>query len=118
MSSIGFRVETRESFADLLTQVVPKSRRVRVAEGSYLHWAGGSGEELWLQVDAAGEGLGVNPISLVNRPFRSPSRRGCVVTTRRCLTGRFTAGRIRPRAEWTGTIRSCLTVRTFRPTRI
>jgi hypothetical protein len=61
MSSIGFRVETRESFSDLLAQVVPQSRRVPVADGSYLLWTGGGGEELWLQIDAAGEGLGMSP---------------------------------------------------------
>lgn len=29
--------------------------------GTYLRWMGGSGEQLWLQLDESGEGVGMNP---------------------------------------------------------
>lgn len=60
-STLGFDVQTQESFVALATQVATQTQPIPVRAGQYLRWVGGSGEELWLQTDEADDLVGMNP---------------------------------------------------------
>lgn len=61
LSAIGFSVETQEDFVSLAEQAAQAARTVPLGAGQYLRWSGGNGEDLWLQLDAAGDLIGMNP---------------------------------------------------------
>jgi hypothetical protein len=60
-STIGFSVESQDDFVELAQQVVGQAQAIPAKGGEYLRWKGGGGEELWLQVDRAGDLIGMNP---------------------------------------------------------
>lgn len=60
-STIGFDVQTQEGFVALARQVAEQAQAIPAKPGQYLRWTGGSGEELWLQIDADGDLIGMNP---------------------------------------------------------
>lgn len=61
LSSIGFPVERPEDLGELAEQVGPKASALAVKDGTYFRWTGSGGEELWLQVNADRELIGINP---------------------------------------------------------
>jgi hypothetical protein len=61
LSTIGFDVPTQESLVRLLEQLLPASTRIKARGGHYRLWRGRSGEEMWIQLDRAGDVVGVAP---------------------------------------------------------
>ncbi len=61
LSSIGFRIEKEEDFARLAAELSRRAVEVPVKGGRYLRWSGGGGEQLWLQLNARRELIGMNP---------------------------------------------------------
>ena len=45
----------------MVGRVADRADTIHVAEGQYLKWAPPSGEQLWLQVKANGDAMGMNP---------------------------------------------------------
>lgn len=45
----------------LAQRVASDAKVIRARGGNYMHWRGGDGEELWLQVDAKNELIGMQP---------------------------------------------------------
>ena len=60
-SSLGFEVSSGEDLAALASRVADRADTIHVADGQYLKWAPPSGEQLWLQVKANGDAMGMNP---------------------------------------------------------
>jgi hypothetical protein len=60
-STIGFAVDSGDDVETLLQQVAPLAHRIPAKGRTYLRWAGHCGEELWIQLDRAGQVLGANP---------------------------------------------------------
>jgi len=60
-STIGFDIQTPEDFVAVAEQVATQAHAVPAKGGHYLRWIGGSGEEVWLQVDESGDFVGMNP---------------------------------------------------------
>ena len=61
LSSIGFRVENAKELARLAEELSLKAETIAVKTGKYLRWAGPGGEQLWLQINARRELVGINP---------------------------------------------------------
>lgn len=61
LSALGFDVRTPEELVALARRVADRTEEHRVAAGRYLRWQGGGGEELWLQMSAAGALVGMHP---------------------------------------------------------
>ena len=61
LSSIGFPVETGEEFSRLAEKLSSKAEPISVKKGKYLRWSGAGGEELWLQMNAKRELVGLSP---------------------------------------------------------
>ncbi len=59
--SIGFPLESAEEFGRLAEKLSSKAEPISVKRGKYLRWAGAGGEELWLQVNAKRELVGMSP---------------------------------------------------------
>ncbi|HEC82990.1 MAG TPA: hypothetical protein ENI46_00720, partial [Firmicutes bacterium] len=59
--AIGLPVESAEEIEQLLDRVVDKCESLDVEGGRYLYWSAPSGAELWIQVDADGNYIGLNP---------------------------------------------------------
>ena len=59
--AIGFPVATQEDAERLAEQVRPQTAGTPVEAGTYLRWAPGSGEELWLRLDRHGRVTGLAP---------------------------------------------------------
>jgi len=59
--AIGLPVESAEEIERLLDRVVDKCESLDVEGGRYLYWSASSGAELWIQVDADGNYIGLNP---------------------------------------------------------
>lgn len=76
LSSIGFPLERPEELGELADRVGPNASALAVKKGRYFRWTGSGGEELWLQVNAHGELIGINP------HFDGQSRIRVGVTTR------------------------------------
>lgn len=60
-STIGFDVKTLEDAAALARMLIDDAQSIRTNAGQYLRLRGGNGEEVWLQVNAKGEVVGINP---------------------------------------------------------
>jgi hypothetical protein len=60
-STLGFEVQSGQELYALMQQVAGQAQTIRVRRGRYLWWAGGSGEELWIQTDTHGRIVGANP---------------------------------------------------------
>jgi hypothetical protein len=54
-------VETKDDLLALATEVAAKAEPIAAKGGSYLHWRGAAGEELWMQLDRSGDLIGMNP---------------------------------------------------------
>jgi hypothetical protein len=60
-STIGLTVATDQDFLALAERVAASATAIPVKGGRYLRWTSNSGAELWLQVDADGDLIGMNP---------------------------------------------------------
>ncbi len=60
-SIIGFALESQEQLVTLARRVCAVAEPIRCGERRYLRWRGGSGEELWIQVNEDGALIGMNP---------------------------------------------------------
>jgi hypothetical protein len=60
-STIGFPLETPDDFPALAKRVADSSEVLPCPGGSYLHWVGASGAELWVQLDEGGRFLDIQP---------------------------------------------------------
>lgn len=61
LSTIGFDLHTHEDFVALANRVASDAETIVCANGQYRRWAGGHGEELWLQIDRESALIGMNP---------------------------------------------------------
>ncbi|MCB9046867.1 MAG: hypothetical protein H6550_12115 [Chitinophagales bacterium] len=60
-SCIGFPVQDKDSFFELINKVYPLGVQYRVNEGAYILYSDSSGAQLWMQVNSSGQLIGVNP---------------------------------------------------------
>jgi hypothetical protein len=60
-STIGLPINTDEELMDCVNRVFPQSESIPTGVGTYMRWADPSGAELWLQLNAENELIGVNP---------------------------------------------------------
>ena len=60
-STLGFQLATPDDFPALAKRVAGSSEVLPCPGGSYLHWKGDSGAELWVQVDDNGRFLDIQP---------------------------------------------------------
>jgi hypothetical protein len=60
-STIGFDLRDQEDFVALANRVGSAAETIACANGRYLCWNRGRGEELWLQVDHEDTLIGMNP---------------------------------------------------------
>jgi hypothetical protein len=60
-STIGFPITTMQEAEDTANRVAPQATSISVKGGTYLRWAPGSGEELWLLRNRRGALIGLNP---------------------------------------------------------
>jgi hypothetical protein len=60
-STIGLPITTDNELIELIERVMDAAERLPTPLGTYLRWADPSGAELWIQLNAAGELVGVNP---------------------------------------------------------
>jgi hypothetical protein len=75
-STLGFQIEREQDFVSLAEQVAAEAESIKVKDGTYLRWTGAGGEELWLQLNAQDEVVGMHP------HFSGPSRIKARVTGR------------------------------------
>lgn len=61
LSTIGFEIRDEADFVRLAETIAPLAKVVPANHGRYLRWGEDDGEQLWLQVDEAGELIGMNP---------------------------------------------------------
>jgi hypothetical protein len=61
LSSIGMPVKSQEDFRNLVERIADSCASIDLPHGRYLHWASKSGAELWLQVDANNDFVGMTP---------------------------------------------------------
>jgi GNAT superfamily N-acetyltransferase len=61
LSSMGFQLESEADFVKLAEQAYEEGQAWEVDRGTYIKWAPGGGIELWLQLDAHGDIIGLNP---------------------------------------------------------
>ncbi len=60
-STIGMPIKTQKELAELVERVSEKCASLEVDSGRYLRWSDPSGAELWIQVDADNNFVGLNP---------------------------------------------------------
>jgi hypothetical protein len=60
-STIGLAVYTDPELLDLVERAMANAERFPTPHGTYLRWADPSGAELWIQLNAENELIGVNP---------------------------------------------------------
>jgi hypothetical protein len=60
-STIGLALTTDEELIACIERVLPDGEKFPTAQGTYVRWADPSGAELWIQQNAEGELVGVNP---------------------------------------------------------
>ena len=61
MSDLGFLVESKADFEALALKALEHGTDIQTASGTYVRWSPGAGIELWMQLDAAGDVVGLNP---------------------------------------------------------
>ncbi|HOX43768.1 MAG TPA: hypothetical protein PK668_09220 [Myxococcota bacterium] len=61
LTSIGFDAESEEEFVDLAARADEEGALVESERGAYLHWRLPCGAELWAQISAEQELVGMNP---------------------------------------------------------
>lgn len=60
-STIGFQLNNPEDFPALAKHIAGSSEALPCPGGTYLHWRGDCGAELWVQVDPQGRFLDIQP---------------------------------------------------------
>ena len=60
-STIGLPVASAEEMYALAERIVPLAERLVAPSGAYFRWSDPSGAEIWLQVDANDDLIGMNP---------------------------------------------------------
>jgi hypothetical protein len=60
-STIGLPVASQEDLNALANRVAPLAERLTAPSGEYFRWSDLSGAEIWLQVNASNEIVGMNP---------------------------------------------------------
>lgn len=60
-SSIGIPIHSQDELLELAEQAADEAETIETSAGCYLRWASPSGAELWLQLDADNEMVGLNP---------------------------------------------------------
>jgi hypothetical protein len=60
-SAIGFEAGAVDDLQGLAETLARRAERVDTPKGHYLRWRGAGGEEVWLQLDADGTVVGMNP---------------------------------------------------------
>ncbi|MHB1133013.1 MAG: hypothetical protein ACYC4L_11565 [Chloroflexota bacterium] len=61
MSSIGFPIESEDDFLRLQTLAADNGHPLSADPGLYVRWQAGSGAEIWVQVSAENQIVGLNP---------------------------------------------------------
>ena len=61
MSDLGFLVECRADFEALALLALEQGTELQTASGMYVRWSPGADIELWMQLDADGDVVGLNP---------------------------------------------------------
>jgi hypothetical protein len=61
MSDLGFLVECKADFEALALQALEHGTELQTASGAYVRWSPGAAVELWMQLDAEGNIVGLNP---------------------------------------------------------
>lgn len=61
LSTIGFDVADQNALLDLVNRLAPDAVAHATARGTYLQWSDTSGAELWMQIDASGALIGLQP---------------------------------------------------------
>ena len=61
MSDLGFLVESKADFEALALQALEHGTELQAASGAYVRWSPGASVELWMQLDADGNIVGLNP---------------------------------------------------------
>src|SRR6266487_2319831 len=60
-STIGLSIHTDAELLECVERIMPDAEKFPTPLGTYLRWADPSGAELWIQLDAENELIGVNP---------------------------------------------------------
>jgi hypothetical protein len=60
-STIGLTIQSDDELIACVERVLPAAQKFPTPRGTYYRWADPSGAELWIQMNAAGELVGVNP---------------------------------------------------------
>lgn len=60
-STIGLTIHTDAELLECVERVMPDAEKFPTPQGTYLRWADPSGAELWIQLNAENELVGVNP---------------------------------------------------------
>ena len=74
LSSIGFQASEPDDFVAIADSVAPLADWTDTVHGTYLHWSGESGAEMWLQLNQDDKLIGMVP------HFRGPSRMRVALT--------------------------------------
>src|SRR5918911_631495 len=61
MSDLGFVVESKADFEAIALEALEHGTELQSASGTYVRWSPGAAVELWMQLDAAGDVVGLNP---------------------------------------------------------
>ena len=61
LSTIGFRVETREQYLAIAQELVETAEIIDMFDGEYLRWSSASGAEMWMHADLEGGLTGMVP---------------------------------------------------------
>ena len=61
MSDLGFLVESKADFEALALKALEHGTELQTASGTYVRWSPGAQIELWMQLDADGDVVGLNP---------------------------------------------------------
>ncbi|MFL6208864.1 MAG: hypothetical protein ACJ74W_08445 [Pyrinomonadaceae bacterium] len=61
MSDLGFLVESKGDFEALALQALEHGTEFQTESGLYVRWSPGAAVELWMQLDADGDVVGLNP---------------------------------------------------------
>src|SRR2546423_1089017 len=61
MSDLGFLVESKADFEALALEALEHGTEMQTASGLYVRWSPGANIELWMQLDANGDVVGLNP---------------------------------------------------------
>ncbi|MCQ4088377.1 hypothetical protein [Saccharibacillus sp. JS10] len=61
MTMLGFQMQEEDDFLELANTVYERGNLIRTAKGAYVRFEAGGGAELWLQLNAEGVAIGMQP---------------------------------------------------------